>query len=196
MRDPWPELTGTWRTNRPECLPVAHELKWACHSRWVRFHSLPESKRYPDTADEYTILLNRYETVLSELFGDRDVYVITTAFTDHPTFGEPLRYPEPVTLNPGARLWMTVTDDAPDEEFPSYSHLLVTRRTRRPGSLDALLRAVADDAMGNVMITDLDMRRVFHPYDGGADCILEDSATRDDLKAAHREWLSDHPQGL
>jgi hypothetical protein len=35
--------------------------------RWVRFHSLPESKRYPDSQAEYAIELDRHYTVLSEL---------------------------------------------------------------------------------------------------------------------------------
>ncbi|WP_460523503.1 DUF3885 domain-containing protein [Flindersiella endophytica] len=35
-----------------------------------------------------------------------------------------------------------------------------------------------------------------HTYDGGADCILDTTAERDRLRAAHPGWLSRHPQGL
>ncbi|MFE3455136.1 hypothetical protein ACFXJ8_40070 [Nonomuraea sp. NPDC059194] len=91
---------------------------------------------------------------------------------------------------------MTVTEDDEDEEFPAYSHMLVTRQSWRVGALDSLLRAVADDVMAGVLVTDLHMSRIYHPYDGGGDCILEDSEARDRLKAAHMQWLSSHPAGL
>lgn len=44
--------------------------------QWVRFHSLPRSKRYADTLSEYQILLDRHNTVLSELKA-RDIYLFT-----------------------------------------------------------------------------------------------------------------------
>ncbi|WP_443611862.1 DUF3885 domain-containing protein [Acrocarpospora catenulata] len=50
--DNWPELSARWQANWPDCPPVAHELKRFYASRWVRFHSLPESKRYADTPAE------------------------------------------------------------------------------------------------------------------------------------------------
>ncbi len=62
--------------------------------------------------------------------------------------------------------------------------------------IDPLLRAVADDGGVDVIITDTGLRRLYHPYDGGADCILETTEERDRLKAAHRDWLSGHPGGL
>lgn len=37
------------------------------HDRWVRFHSLPGSQRYPGSADEYAEILDRHVTVLGEL---------------------------------------------------------------------------------------------------------------------------------
>ncbi|MEU8403165.1 hypothetical protein AB0C28_49000 [Nonomuraea sp. NPDC048892] len=41
-----------------------------------------------------------------------------------------------------------------------------------------------------------DLRRLYHPYDGGADVILTNTQERDTLKAAHTDWLSKHPSGL
>lgn len=45
------------------------------------------------------------------------------------------------------------------------------------------------------MITDLEMRRVHHPYDGGADVLLPTTGERDALKARHTDWLSTHRSG-
>lgn len=52
--------------------PAAADLKHRFRDRWVRFHSLPESKRYPETDAEYEVLLSRHHTVLGELAGQRD----------------------------------------------------------------------------------------------------------------------------
>jgi hypothetical protein len=46
-------LTELWRRRWPDSRPVADELRDTEHKRWVRFHSLPESKRYPDDEAEY-----------------------------------------------------------------------------------------------------------------------------------------------
>ncbi|MER5937579.1 hypothetical protein ABT121_09705 [Streptomyces sp. NPDC001928] len=43
------------------------------------FHSLPGSKRYPESEDEYAIVLDRYNTILDELFAGTDVFVVTMA---------------------------------------------------------------------------------------------------------------------
>ncbi|GHE33827.1 hypothetical protein CP980_12775 [Streptomyces vinaceus] len=52
-------------------------LKTAYSDRWVRFHSLPEPKRYAADEEEYAIVLDRYNTVLDELFAGGEVYVVT-----------------------------------------------------------------------------------------------------------------------
>jgi hypothetical protein len=64
------------------------------------------------------------------------------------------------------------------------------------GSLDDLLRAVADAEAFGVIIADEDLRWLYHPYDGGADVILPTTPERDRLKDRHRDWLSIHPTGL
>ena len=58
-------LSALWQRQWPACPPLADDLKRAYHDRWVRFHSLPGSKRYPDTDAEYDIVLHRYNTVLN-----------------------------------------------------------------------------------------------------------------------------------
>ncbi|MGW6733237.1 DUF3885 domain-containing protein [Streptomyces sp. NPDC055013] len=57
-------LSALWQRQFPKGPPIAHELRAAYSDRWVRFHSLPDSKRYPESEDEYAIVLHRYNTVL------------------------------------------------------------------------------------------------------------------------------------
>ncbi|MFD9737584.1 hypothetical protein [Umezawaea sp. NPDC059074] len=47
-----------------------------------------------------------------------------------------------------------------------------------------------------MLITDADLQRTYHPYDGGADVILSTNSERDQLRSRHSDWLSAHPSGL
>lgn len=182
------ELTELWLRRWPGCPPVGHMLKDRFKDLWVRFHSLPGSKRYPDDEGEYGVILERYNTVLSELFAGMDVYVIRPVWTAEPAAPPP---------QPGADYWQTVlVHDDPGPEFRSYSHLFTTRRRWRSGCIDDLLREVADDRAGGVLITDTGMQRIHHPYDGGADVLLATARERDRLRGRHAAWLSSHPAGL
>jgi len=52
--------------------------------RWVRFHSLPESKRYASDEIERRTILHRHYTVLGELFSGADVLIMTSKFSFGP----------------------------------------------------------------------------------------------------------------
>ncbi|MEV8098949.1 hypothetical protein [Kitasatospora sp. NPDC085879] len=45
------------------------------------------------------------------------------------------------------------------------------------------------------MITDVRLRRIHHPYDGGADVFLTTAEERDRMRDRHADWLSGHPGG-
>ncbi|MEU9401222.1 hypothetical protein [Streptomyces sp. SID4985] len=137
----------------------------------MRFHSLPESKRYAEDESEYTVVLERYNTVLDEL--------------------------EVPPFQPDARYWQTLlVEDDPNPEFRTYCHLFAARRPWRYGCLDALLRDIADAKVAGVLVTDTRMRRVYHPYDGGADVFLPTPGERDQTRDRHADWLSSHSSGL
>ncbi|MEV0743290.1 hypothetical protein AB0I51_46950 [Streptomyces sp. NPDC050549] len=174
---------------------MAHELCAAYSDRWVRFHSLPGSKRYPETEDEYAVVLHRYNTVLDELFEGTDVHVVTVAWSWGPDGPEdPPRRRE---VHPEGSLWTTLAhEDDPDPELHSYTHLYADRRPWRPGTVDAILREVADDVLGGVIIGDSGLTRIHHPYDGGADVIATSPEARDRLRESHRDWLPRTPSGL
>ncbi|MFC7384137.1 DUF3885 domain-containing protein [Sphaerisporangium rhizosphaerae] len=105
MLDERPELSERWQANWLDCPPVGHELKRFHGSRWVRFHSLPESKRYADTPAEYEILPRRHNTVLSELFEGQEVF----------------RYGWGVTL--GAETSATITGYRPHQVPPEWKQI-------------------------------------------------------------------------
>ncbi|MFJ8630785.1 hypothetical protein [Streptomyces sp. NPDC093568] len=154
----------------------------------MRFHSLPQSKRYAEDESEYAVVLERYNTVLDELFAGTDVYVIT------PHWSAEAEVPP---LPPGAGYWQSLlAEDDPEPEFRTYCHLFAARRPWQRGCIDELLRDIADDKVAGVLITDTRMRRIHHPYDGGADVFLPTPEERDRMRDRHTDWLSAHPSGL
>jgi hypothetical protein len=86
----------------------------------------------------------------------------------------------------------------PDEYsvFEIPMTLYVSAASLEPSTLNPFLRAVADDEIGYAIIAPLDLRWLYHPYDGGADVIAPSVHERDALKNRHADWLSAHPAGL
>ncbi|MEV8528784.1 hypothetical protein AB0451_32290 [Streptomyces sp. NPDC052000] len=52
-------LAELWQQRRPNCPPVGYKLRDPYRNVWVRFHLLPESKRYAEEESEYTVVLER-----------------------------------------------------------------------------------------------------------------------------------------
>ena len=106
-------LLAGWEQNWPGSRPAADELKSLFRDRWVRFHSLPGSKRYADTEAEYEILLYRHHTVLLELagpaYGATDALILTMSWSssDRPARRPRVVAARPPTRNTGCRLCPT-----------------------------------------------------------------------------------------
>ncbi|MFE2329267.1 hypothetical protein ACFXD5_36100 [Streptomyces sp. NPDC059385] len=187
-------LTALWQRQWPapqQDIP----MRRAYPDRWVRLHSLPGSKRYPDDETEYSILLERHHMLLAELGpNDNELYVVTREWNGDP---EPVtRMADLQRVDPDAQHWGSSVqdDDFPDDIL--YEHEYISRRPRNRTALDPLLRLVADEVIAGVTLAPLDLRWLYHPYDGGGDVFAPSPAVRDALKAAHPDWLSTHPSGM
>lgn len=186
------ELNTFWAAAMNGALPVAHELREQFHERWVRFHSLPESKRYPESEAEYEEVFSRHNAILSHLYD-----LPTEVLTILPEYSELqqrcLPHDAVRDLFPETIPWCSYPAN---ENDGLHVHLHVARVQYSGTELDGLLRRVADDQVRNVLIINLPSQSVVHPYDGGADVILPTSEARDQLKHTFRDWLPSHPQGL
>jgi hypothetical protein len=193
-------LTALWAGAWGDCRPVSYELRRYLHDRWIRFHSLPGSKRYAGNEQEYAELMRRHLAVLAELLSHegadqaRELVIVTASWS-----GDPSPAPRAAELAgalPAAAYWTSVlTDDSlPGEE--TWTHLWVSAARLRSEELPRLLRLVADDVTGGVIITTAEMGWLYAPYDGGADVIAASPGHRDRLRRAHEGWLSAHPAGL
>jgi len=185
----------SWQQSFPGCEPIAYEVRHAFAGRWVRFHSLPESKRYPDDEDEFATLLARHNTVLACLtHAGETLALLTTGYSDT---AEPTRDGLLSMLDPQATPWRSVAMHEYTDDFdePTFFHVFASRHSWLPGGFDPIVRLVADRTLADIMIVPLDCRWLLHPYDGGIDVILDTSAW-DALKASFPDWLSDHADCL
>ncbi len=192
------ELTRLWDTRWPLVRPIGHQLREGYPDRWVRFHALPESKRYPQDDAEYEVVFDRHLTVLRELAQTTPdmgaAVLISGCWSTDPKVST--RQPQLARLNADASRWNTFLLDDSDPGSVFFVHLHVGRVELAPNALHPLLRLVADDEVRDVVITEPSLRWLFAPYDGGADVLLATSAERDALRRRHADWLSAHPGGL
>lgn len=194
------ELTARWAKSWRGCRPVSYELGGCLHDRWVRFHSLPRSKRYASNEAEYAEVMRRHLTVLAELVprGRADeaggLVVVTASWSGDPRPAP--RKAELAAVLPAAAYWTSVlTDDSVPEE-QAWTHLWASAASLHGEDFTRLLRLVADDVTDGVIVTTAEMDWLYAPYDGGADVIAASPDHRDRLRHAHKDWLSAHPAGL
>jgi len=188
-----------WHSRRPNDRPIGNELRGSASSTWVRFHSLPGSKRYADNQAEYDELLSRHHTLISELSAiagtpANDLRAVTPSFSDSP---------RPVDRNdalaaamPSAAYWKTLPQDLSDPDDQYWIHLHLTKTSMLAKDLRELLLLVADFGTGEVVLCPPTLDWLYHPYDGGCDVIAPDRAAVELLRTRHADWLPNDPSGL
>ena len=186
------ELNIFWEENFGEFEPLAHEFKHAFTKRWVRFHALSDSKRYPETENEYQEVFARHNTVLAEINpSGSDFLVVLGEYVECDIPSKPAD--KLVDIVPESEYWCTLDQL---EECGTYWHLHVAKIKQGSEELNKIFRLVAKDEVRNIFIISMDSKVVFHPYDGGADIVLATKEQRDELKYKHQDWLSKHPEGF
>jgi hypothetical protein len=192
------DLDAAWESNWGGTLPLGHLLRTAHPDRWVRFHSLPESKRYAATEEEYATLLGRQHAILANLGAAQELIAITCEWSTDPSPRG--REPDLERAAPGEH-WRTVLENENENEneepeFRTYTHLYAGPLTNLSAALDPLLREVADFETAGVILAPRGLGWLVHPYDGGVDVITATRSERDALRSRHPEWLSQYPGGL
>lgn len=192
------ELRARWIRQWRDCRPIGHELRSCSGDRWVRFHSLPESKRYFESDTERHEILLRHNTVIDELVSRTDdsgdtVLVVTCAWSGS---SKPVPRDDAVhAASPHAVYWQSVLREA-DEDYESWTHLYVDVVAWQRGAIDDVLVLVANCGTADAFVAPMNLEWLYHPYDGGADVIAPSTARRDAIRDEHRDWLSQQPEGL
>jgi hypothetical protein len=168
-----------------QVFPIAHLMRVALPEYWLRIHSLPESKRYPENDAERTIVFNRYSQFGSTLLGEGASCLIIKSYANG-------FYPN-IELMPELK-WTPLhrIGDKDDGIWDSW----MARTTWQPLFFRSLLLAIADDKEAHIAFLSTVTNCVFIPYDGGADGFSFDPILLKRLSNEFASWKSSHPAGL
>lgn len=183
-----------WRVHFGDLPAVSHLMRAALSQRWLRIHSLPESKRYAQTPAEYDELLRRHNAVAAEIVGTREAILFAHGRSSASAFAagfSEFDWAARSRVHEAVSIKVRTSDDEEDD-------VLVRGCAIRwsPGAWDDMLRDVADDRLPSIVLLNPRSGEVYAPYDGGADVFVADAERAVALKDRWMTWLSAHPEGL
>ena len=177
-----------WRSSFGDALPAGFLCRAALADRWLRIHSLPESKRYGETDAERAEILYRQNAVASYVLGDgADCQLVITRFGKARVWSSS----EALPLNGGTPEHVLSAGDQ-DDELQFFA--LPVKWTAV--TFDELILAVADDRTGPVLFANVQRDCIYAPYDGGADLFFRNSDTAARAHERFQAWLSAREDGL
>jgi len=188
-----PDPLAWWQSQFGEIAPRGHLLRRAFGVNWVRFHSLPDSKRYAESLDEYAELHSRHFLVASALFSAGEpLYVFRAHIGEtklrgkarHQLAGRQFR--EDVAVLPTESLGQ-------DGEDRMHVRALVSKW--KPDFFEAAIRLLADWQEVGISFVSPSTKNIFCPYDGGMD-VFTFSIAPEDLRSRFARWRSARPDGL
>jgi hypothetical protein len=188
-----------WTNRYPGSEPISYTFRHKYPHRWFRIHSLPDSKRNPDNEDEWTIILERQNSIMTDIFGDGSKILILTG--DYHFEGNTELHPID-DVDSIKEFSFNKLDDIDLHKFypDEYDNGHVFRpifcdSNWAPHKFDNVLRDIAQDSV-RVFSMSVDNDTLIVPYDGGVDLILKDRETRDQYKSKYSGWLSKRNDGL
>lgn len=189
------EFIDYWNNEYPESLPINHELKLVYPDKWFRIHSLPKSKRYAESADEYKIILDRQNQLINDLIGEESEVAISFGLYRWDSIND--NYKELTDFGEFQKvLRIDLRKERPEEyEDEMYFDIYVKTEKWKDGKRDEILKAIADDQI-RAMFVSHSNKCVIAPYDGGVDVIVDSTEKRDKLKVKYKDWLSDREDGM
>lgn len=146
---------------------------------WVRFHSLPESKRYATSDAERELILSRARILANRILGKGALAWIVDV---HPSESVQSAY----ELPPATRFV--------DDEIGYAVRAGLMEWEGKP--FDSTVISVADDVGPRTLWMSPKDGAVFAPYDGGFDLFPASAEETTSLKSDFSQWLSARGDGL
>lgn len=176
----------------PGSVPMPRFIGNGDADRWFRIHSLPHSKRYADNEEEWSILLDRQNQIITEILGEKLAFILLTG--DHYAEGyielHPLKDAESLAefllnkLEP-----IELHKLSPEyEEGQIYTPMFI-ELTWQSKKFDKILMDIANEKLEACFIS-RDEDVIIAPYDGGIDFVVQDMKARDYYKQKYSAWLS------
>lgn len=193
------QFNNFWNSTYPDTIPISHYFKLDYADRWFRIHSLPESKRYAEDEQEWEILLDRQNKIITELLGNNSSVLLVTgeSFLEGFTELHPLEEAKSI-----AGITFVLLDSidlhklSPEQYEPGQIYRpMFSKLIWQQNKFDNLLKEIATDELRAFFIS-IDKECIVAPYDGGIDIILKDEETKNIYKIKYKEWLSTTQSGL
>ena len=170
----------------PNSPPVGFLLRQLYNDRWLRIHSLPESKRYAQTECEHKELLRRHNRVATDVHREGSTcFLIQSKWTKQKL---------------SSSSWIVdrniFSGESLSYALDSNLKIEVSSVVWKSGQFDSLLIDVADWKVTMILFVSISTKCVYAPYDGGVDLILRNEQEREKKKIMYKNWLSAHPEGL
>jgi hypothetical protein len=178
-------------------VPIGFLIGEAYNNRWLRIHSLPQSKRYPESGWEYAELLRRHNAVASDVLGVGAPCAVLIYSGCNDRWSDNLGSVSGLGEGPLPRI-APLPPELHEErdgifEVPMCFFGGATRW--QPGWFDAFISATADDKVRGLLV-ELRRGQVYAPYDGGADLFFATKVERDAARQRYAAWLSSDASGL
>jgi hypothetical protein len=172
------DFEKSWRRHYGDAPPLSFALRDAGIEHWLRFHALPESKRYPETDAEREMILERANILGRAVLGENGPCWLVQA-------------------GDWQKAAMATWDCNGAYHYDEFDWPVFAQRTTfRTGAFNALLLEIAEEVALRTLWMSESNGNVFAPYDGGFDLFLKSAEEVRFLKARLAAWLSDHPDGL
>lgn len=185
-----------WLENFGDEPPLSYRFKNSFHKNWIRFHALPESKRYADTQNEYDIILERANILAGIVLGENSQ---CWAFSNIPKEllleedKDILQFIKKFEMTKNFTFEEKEEDPTDRPQWVSFSGLTKWKNKK----FDAHLLEIADDeAWPKLSWVSTENNNIFAPYDGGFDVISYSTELISELRSKFSQWLSSHPEGL
>jgi hypothetical protein len=193
------EFNKFWASRYDDSLPISHVFKRDYPERWLRIHSLPQSKRYAENEIEWRVLLNRQNTIISDIFGENiKVFLMTGAYSDRMILKSWNGKVHHVLKDYVFTKLAEIDLHSHSAEFFEEDVFYTPEFTEIDWKVDRyndLLKAIANDELRAFFVSP-EKNVIIAPYDGGLDIILKDVETRNYYKLKYNEWLSVRSDGL
>jgi hypothetical protein len=189
-----------WAVNFAETPPVNHLFKHLLSEKWLRIHSLPDAKRYADTAEEWAELFKRQHTLFNDLMPKNEsFYLLLGLYSqgekiyDESIF-EDYDFFKTLTFSELAKVDLYKMSGDWYDEGMFYTPYFAEVKNQ-PSDFDTILKAIANDEI-RVFFLNTKNNCIIAPYDGGVDLILKDEETRLFYTKKYENWLSHRDDSL
>jgi hypothetical protein len=188
------KVEAYWAKHFPSMAPVGWDLRSSLPDRWVRFHSLPGSKRYPESKKDRAIVAERATALAKAVLGDHGpFYLLAYVYEPDPDL--------PFTVTPQWRYHGAALTEAfrgpEDSEDDAATIVVFTGEVSSLGKpFEEAVLGIAEERSARALWVSPKVPAVFAPYDGGFDIITAKPQDIPPLRQTFKKWLSKHPEGL